>query len=90
MLRSGYAKMLLRIASGDLESKYRPVELLFQSPDFHAGQALYRGSNAGLSWLATADPDAYSTFARARATCVVRGSARAGSARSSRAVTTNG
>src|SRR5579863_9393396 len=31
MVRVWYAKMLVRIARGDLESKYRRVELLFQA-----------------------------------------------------------
>ena len=45
MVRVWYAKMLVRIARGDLESKYRRVELLFQALDnyFKLRGLWYRG-----------------------------------------------
>jgi uncharacterized protein len=67
MVRLWYAKMLLRIARGDLESKYRQVEMLFQAFDnyFKLRRLWYRGPKAGLPWLATHDPETYAAFARA-------------------------
>jgi uncharacterized protein len=67
MVRVWYAKMLLRIARGDLESKYRQVEMLFQALDnyFKLRRLWYRGPKAGLPWLATHDPETYAAFARA-------------------------
>jgi len=67
MVRVWYAKMLLRIARGDLESKYRQVELLYQALDnyFKLRRLWCRGPKAGLPWLATHDPETYAAFARA-------------------------
>ena len=69
MVRVWYAKMLVRIAGGDLESKYRRVELLFQSLDnyFKLRGLWYRGPKAGLPWLAKHDPETHAAFARALA-----------------------
>ena len=67
MVRVWYAKMLGRIAGGDLESKYRKVELLFQALDnyFKLRGLWYRGPKAGLPWLARHDPETHTAFARA-------------------------
>jgi len=67
MVRVWYAKMLVRIASGDLESKYRRVELLYQALDnyFTLRGLWYRGPKAGLPWLAKHDPETHTAFARA-------------------------
>ena len=67
MVRVWYAKMLVRIARGDLESKYRRVELLFQALDnyFKLRGLWYRGPKAGLPWLARHDPESHTAFARA-------------------------
>jgi len=67
MVRVWYAKMLVRIASGDLESKYRRVELLYQALDnyFTLRGLWYRGPKAGLPWLAKHDPETHAAFARA-------------------------
>ena len=67
MVRVWYAKMLVRIASGDLESKYRRIELLYQALDnyFTLRGLWYRGPKAGLPWLAKHDPETHATFARA-------------------------
>jgi uncharacterized protein len=67
MVRVWYAKMLGRIAGGDLESKYRRVELLFQALDnyFKLRGLWYRGPKAGLPWLAKHDPETHAVFARA-------------------------
>jgi hypothetical protein len=67
MVRVWYAKMLVRIAGGDLESKYRRVELLFQALDnyFKLRGVWYRGPKAGLPWLAKHDPETHAAFARA-------------------------
>jgi hypothetical protein len=57
----------VRIARGDLESKYRRVELLFQAlEDYFKLRGLwYRGPKAGLPWLARHDPESHTAFARA-------------------------
>jgi hypothetical protein len=54
-VRVWYAKMLVRIARGDLESKYRRVELLFQALEnyFKLRGLWYRGPKAGLPWFFT-------------------------------------
>ena len=67
MIRVWYAKMLARIAAGDLESKYRRVELLYQALDnyFKLRGLWYRGPKAGLPWLARHDPETHAAFARA-------------------------
>ena len=67
MVRVWYAKMLLRIAHGDLELEYRRVELLFQALEnyFKLRGVWYRGPKAGLPWLARHDPEAHKVFARA-------------------------
>jgi hypothetical protein len=67
MVRVWYAKMLARIAAGDLESKYRRVELLYQALDnyFKLRGLWYRGPKAGLPWLAKHDPETHAAFARA-------------------------
>jgi predicted nucleotidyltransferase len=67
MVRVWYAKMLVRIARGDLESKYRRVELLFQALEnyFKLRGLWYRGAKAGLPWLARHDPEMHIAFARA-------------------------
>ena len=67
MVRVWYAKMLARIARGDLESKYRRVELLFQALEnyFKLRGLWYRGPKAGLPWLAGHDPQTHAAFVRA-------------------------
>jgi uncharacterized protein len=67
VVRVWYAKMLVRIARGDLESKYRRVELLFQALEnyFKLRGFWYRGPKAGLPWLARHDPEVHTAFARA-------------------------
>ena len=67
MVRVWYLKMLGRIARGDLEAKYRRIELLFQAlEDYFKLRGLwYRGPKAGLPWLAMHDPETHATFARA-------------------------
>src|SRR3984893_10294925 len=67
MVRVWYAKMMVRIARGDLESKYRRVELLFQALEnyFKLRGLWYRGPKAGLRWLARHDPETHIAFARA-------------------------
>jgi hypothetical protein len=67
MVRVWYAKMLVRIARGDLESRYRQVELLFQALEnyFKLRRLWYRGPKAGLPWLAKHDPETHTAFARA-------------------------
>jgi predicted nucleotidyltransferase len=67
MVRLWYAKMLVRIARGDLEAKYRRVELLFQALEnyFKLRGLWYRGPKAGLPWLAVHDPETHRAFARA-------------------------
>jgi hypothetical protein len=67
MVRVWYAKMLVRIVRGDLESKYRQVELLFQALDnyFKLRRLWYRGPKAGLPWLARHDPETHAAFVRA-------------------------
>jgi predicted nucleotidyltransferase len=67
LVRVWYAKMLERIGRGDLESKYRRAELLFQALDnyFTLRRLWYRGPKAGLPWLARHDPETHAAFARA-------------------------
>jgi predicted nucleotidyltransferase len=67
MVRVWYTKTLERIARGDLESKYRRVELLFQALDdyFKLRGLWYRGAKAGLPWLAKHAPETHTAFARA-------------------------
>jgi hypothetical protein len=67
MVRVWYAKMLVRIAGGGLEAKYRRVELLYQALDnyFKLRGLWYRGPKAGLPWLAKHDPETHAAFARA-------------------------
>jgi hypothetical protein len=67
MVRVWYAKMLVRIARGDLEANYRRVELLFQALEnyFKLRGLWYRGPKAGLPWLARHDPETHTAFARA-------------------------
>jgi predicted nucleotidyltransferase len=67
MVRVWYAKMLGRIARGDLEAKYRRVELLFQALEnyFKLRGLWYRGPKAGLPWLAGHDQETHAAFARA-------------------------
>jgi hypothetical protein len=67
MVRVWYSKMLLRIGRGDLESRYRQVELLFQALDnyFKLRRLWYRGPKAGLPWLATHGPETHAAFTRA-------------------------
>jgi len=67
MVRVWYAKMLVRIARGDLESKYRRVELLYQALEnyFKLRGLWYRGAKAALPWLAKHDPETHAAFARA-------------------------
>jgi uncharacterized protein len=64
MVRVWYAKMLGRIGRGDLESKYRRVELLFQALEnyFKLRGLWYRGAKAALPWLARHDPETYAAF----------------------------
>jgi hypothetical protein len=66
-VRVWYAKMLVRIARGDLESKYRRVELLFQALEnyFKLRGLWYRGPKAGLPWLARHDLETHTAFAGA-------------------------
>ena len=67
MVRVWYAKMLVRIARGDLESKYRRVELLYQALEnyFKLRGLWYRGAKAALPWLARHDPDTHAALTRA-------------------------
>jgi predicted nucleotidyltransferase len=67
MVRVWYAKMLGRIARGDLESKYRRVELLFLALEnyFKLRGLWYRGPKAGLPWLAGHDHATHAAFVRA-------------------------
>jgi predicted nucleotidyltransferase len=67
MVRVWYAKMLGRIARGDLESKYRRAEFLFQALEnyFKLRGLWYRGPKAGLPWLAGHDHETHAAFARA-------------------------
>src|SRR5258708_20945605 len=67
MVRVWYAKMLGRIARGDLESKYRRVELLFQALEnyFKLRGLWYRGPKAGLPWLAGHDQGTHASVAPA-------------------------
>jgi len=67
MVRVWYAKMLVRIARGDLESKYRRVELLYQALEnyFKLRGLWYRGPKAALPWLAKHDPETHAAFAHA-------------------------
>jgi uncharacterized protein len=67
MVRVWYAKMLVRIGRGDLESKFRRVEMLFQALEnyFKLRRLWYRGPKAGLPWLARHDPETHSAFTRA-------------------------
>jgi predicted nucleotidyltransferase len=67
MVRVWYTKMLVRIAQGDIESKYRRVELPFQAlEDYFKLRGLwYRGHKAGFPWLARHDPETHKAFARA-------------------------
>jgi len=67
MVRVWYTKMLVRIARGDLEAKYRRLELLFQALDnyFKLRRYWYRGPKAALPWLARHDPETHAAFARA-------------------------
>jgi hypothetical protein len=62
MVRVWYAKMLVRIARGDLESKYRKVELLFQALENYLKlrELWYRGPRAGLPLLARCEPEMHS------------------------------
>jgi len=89
MVRVWYAKMLVRIARGDLESKYRRVELLFQALEnyFKLRGLWYRGPKAGLPWLARHDPETHTAFARALEPHASLEDLRADSTRSPRAVT---
>ena len=59
--------MLVRIARGDLELKYRRVELLYQALEnyFQLRGLWYRGAKAALPWLADHDPEMHAVFARA-------------------------
>src|SRR5262245_62546516 len=67
MVRVWYAKMLVRIARGDLESKYRRIELLYQALEnyFKLRRLWYRGAKAALPWLARHDPETHAALARA-------------------------
>src|SRR5215471_3974008 len=67
MVRVWYAKMLVRIARGDLESRYRRVELLYQALEnyFKLRGLWYRGAKAALPWLARHDPETHAAVARA-------------------------
>jgi predicted nucleotidyltransferase len=67
MVRVWHSKMLERIARGDLEAKYRRVELLSQALEnyFKLRRLWYRGPKAGLPWLAKHDPETHTVFARA-------------------------
>jgi hypothetical protein len=67
MVRVWYAKIMERIARGDLESKYRQVELLYQALDdyFKLRTLWYRGPKAALPWLAKHDPDTHAAFVHA-------------------------
>jgi predicted nucleotidyltransferase len=67
MMRVWYAKTMVRIARGDLEGKYRRVELLFQAlEDYFKLRGLwYRGPKAGLPWLARHAPETHTAFVRA-------------------------
>src|SRR5262249_56059238 len=67
MVRVWYAKMLVRIARGDLESKYRRIELLYQALEnyFKLRGLWYRGAKAALPWLARHDPETHAALARA-------------------------
>jgi len=67
MVRVWYLKMLGRIARGDLEAKYRRIELLFQALEnyFKLRGLWYRGPKAGLPWLARHDPETHTAFAHA-------------------------
>jgi uncharacterized protein len=69
MIRVWYAKMLVRIARDDLESKYRRIELLFQALAnyFNVRGLWYRGPKAALPWLEKHDPETHAAFARALA-----------------------
>jgi len=64
MVRVWYAKMLVRIARGDLESKYRRIELLYQALEnyFKLRRLWYRGAKAALPWLARHDPETHAAF----------------------------
>jgi predicted nucleotidyltransferase len=67
MVRVWYPKMLVRVARGDLEAKYRRVEMLFQALEtyFKLRGLWYRGPKAGLAWLASHDPETHTAFTRA-------------------------
>jgi predicted nucleotidyltransferase len=67
MVRVWYAKMLERIARGDLEAKYRRVELLYQALEnyFSLRGLWFRGAKAALPWLAKHDAETHAAFARA-------------------------
>ena len=67
IVRVWYLKMLGRIARGDLEAKYRRIELLFQALEnyFKLRGLWYRGPKAGLPWLARHDPETHTAFAHA-------------------------
>jgi len=62
MVRVWYAKMLVRIARGDLESKYRRIELLYQALENYFK---LRSAKAALPWLARHDPATHAALARA-------------------------
>ena len=57
MVRVWYTKMLVRIARGDAESKYRRIELLYQALEnyFKLRGLWYSGAKAALPWLARHD-----------------------------------
>ena len=67
MVRVWYTKMLVRIARGDLQSKYRRIELLYQALEnyFKLRGLWYSGAKAALPWLARHDPETHAAFERA-------------------------
>jgi hypothetical protein len=60
-VRVWYAKMLVRIARGDLEAKCRRVEINY----FKLRGLWYRGPKASLAWLASPDLETRTAFTRA-------------------------
>jgi hypothetical protein len=89
MVRVWHTKMLVRIARGDLESKYRRVELLYQALEnyFKLRGLWYSRAKAAPPWLARHDPETHAAFERAFEAHASVEYLRARSAHSPRAVT---
>jgi hypothetical protein len=65
MVRVWYTKMLVRIARGDAQSKYRRIELLYQALENYFKLRGHSGAKAALPWLARHDPETHAAFERA-------------------------